>query len=142
MSWQVDIQSSLHKQEFIMYNICICGGTCSERRGDWMFYWNANTSSLRKTVTQNEREFTHSGEMLTVWIGVWTHCFHHDSCSLLCVLFWKSHLFHNENSLVLLNQCLVDQLQVTLSTVSSRKVLTAPHTHLINSYFPNHSKSQ
>lgn len=34
MSWQVDIQSSLHKQEFIMYNIYICGGTRSERRGD------------------------------------------------------------------------------------------------------------
>ena len=27
----------------------------------------------------------------------------------LCVLFRKNHLFHNENSLVLLNQCLVDQ---------------------------------
>lgn len=42
----------LHKQEFIMYNICICGGTRSEHGHDWVFYWNANTSSLRMTVTQ------------------------------------------------------------------------------------------
>lgn len=34
MSWQVDFQSSLPKQGFIMCNICICGGTHSEHRHD------------------------------------------------------------------------------------------------------------
>lgn len=58
------------------------------------------------------------GPIVSIMIHV--HCF--------CVLFWKSHLFHNENSLVLLNECLVDQIAGYTFNSEFKKSIDSP-TH-------------